>query len=224
MENEIQAKIDKFQKLLDDKRSTADEKARYEKAIAKLKEQMPKAEKKEPIVAKKKEEAPAKKKEEAPAKKKEEAPAKKKEEAPASKKKGVHVISTKRVSVDGKEIEVGSKEFCDYLLSEWKKRREKAKASKDKKKKTKSVMSKVSANIEKGISQAIKAGIKEKHAEIKKNPKQFINKVEKLETATKNYLHSLKDVMGSEYDGKEVTSTIKSIQDTIDELKKKLKK
>ena len=44
--SEIESKIEKLQKLVDDKRSTAEEKAKYKKAIEALKDKLPKKEEK----------------------------------------------------------------------------------------------------------------------------------------------------------------------------------
>lgn len=141
-------------------------------------------------------------------------------------KRGVQMLSTKTVSVDGEEMKMNSQEFCDYLLAEFKERRIKAeeKKAKNKKTKTKSVMTKVTDNIEKGITQAIKESVKTNKAKIEKNPREFFGKVKKLEVATKSFLNSLKSVLGKEFDGKEVTSTVKGIQDLVNELKKKVEK
>lgn len=214
---EIQAKIDKFNKLINDPRSTEDEKSRYKVGVEKLKAMLPSA----------KEEAPAEKvaeKKVAEKKATEKKPAEKvaeKKSAEAPKKKGVQVLSAKRVMVNGEEVGMDSKEFCDYLLGEFRKRREKAEENKTKKKKTTSVMSKVTSNIEKGITTAIKNSIKDNRVAINKDPKVFIGKVQKLETATKNFLDNLKEVLGSEFDAKEVTSTTNAIHSMIEELKKK---
>jgi len=141
-------------------------------------------------------------------------------------KRGVQMLSTKTVLVDGEEMKMNSQEFCDYLLAEFKERRIKAeeKKAKNKKTKTKSVMTKVTDNIEKGITQAIKESVKTNKAKIEKNPREFFGKVKKLEVATKSFLNSLKSVLGKEFDGKEVTSTVKGIQDLVNELKKKVEK
>lgn len=217
MSKEIDIQIEKFQKLIDNPKTTDEERERYTKFVEKLKV------KKGSSGEKKDDKKPAPKKDEKkPTPKKEDKKPAPKKKQPANKKpRGVKVLSTKRVSIDGKEMDMDSKEFCDYLLAQFKVRREKSKST-GKKKKTTSVMSRVNANIEKGVVQAVKAGIKDKKKEIEKNPKPFIKKVEKLETSTKTFLQDLKEVMGSEYDSKEVTSTIKSINDMIDELKKKM--
>jgi hypothetical protein len=140
--------------------------------------------------------------------------------------RGVKMLSSKKAVVDGKEMDVNSQEFCDYLLTEFRKRRQKAEESKANKKqvKTKSVMAKVTDNIEKGISQAIKQSVKTQRTTIEKDPKAFFSKVKKLENATKSFLQELKNVLGKDYEAKEVTSTVKGIQDMVNELKKKLEK
>jgi uncharacterized protein (UPF0335 family) len=217
MSKEIEEKISYLQEMIaDTDNNTEEEIGLYKEKVEVLKAKLPakKEEKKKDAPAKKE---PAKK---APAKKKE---AKKEDTTKSKPKKGVKMISSKKVSVDGKEMDMNSQEFCDYLLSSFKERRAKAEENKGKKKKTTSVMSKVSANIEKGVVQAVKAGIKQKSAEIKKDPKQFIKKVEKLEGSTKSFLDDLKDVMGAEFDSKEVTATVKEISKMVDELKKKMK-
>ena len=145
---------------------------------------------------------------------------------PTAKKlpKGVQMVSKKRVIVNGKEMNTDSKEFCDYLTAEFVKRKEEAKKNKGNRKKTKSVMAQVSTKIEQGVEKAIKTGVSKQMPTIKKNPQVFIGKVQKLETATKNFLTQLKEVLGSEYDAKEVTDTTKAIHKLIEDLKKKYTK
>ena len=135
--------------------------------------------------------------------------------------KGVQMLSKKKVVVDGKEMNVDSKEFCDYLTAEFIKRKEQAKSKKGTRKKTKSVMAIVSDKIEQGVQKAIKTGIAKQKPTLKKNPQVFIGKVQKLETATKNFLQQLKEVLGSDYEAKEVADTTKAIHQMIEELKKK---
>lgn len=205
MSKVIEEKIAKFEKLIKHPDSTKEEIVMYKETVEELKTQLPsKKDEKKTSTPKKAETKPEKKEDKKP-------------------KKGVKMLNSKKVSVDGKEIDMNSKEFCDYLLDSFKERRAKAEANKGKKKKTPSVMSRVSANIEKGIVQAVKAGIKERSSEIKKDPKPFIKKVEKLEGSTKSFLNDLKEVMGKEFDSKEVTATIKEISKMVDELKKKMK-
>ena len=135
--------------------------------------------------------------------------------------KGIQIISKKKVMLNGKEYNTDSKEFCDYLTDEFIKRKEQAKSKKGSRKKTKSVMEQVSMKIEQGVQKAIKTGISKQIPTLKKNPLIFIGKIQKLETATKNFLTQLKEVLGSDYDAKEVTDTTKAIHQMIDELKKK---
>lgn len=138
--------------------------------------------------------------------------------------KGVQMLSKKRVVVDGKEMSTDSKEFCDYLTAEFIKRKEQANKNKGKNKKTKSVMEQVSNKIEQGVQKAIKTGIAKQKPTLKKNPQVFIGKVQKLETATKNFLTQLKEVLGTDYDAKEVTDTTNAIHKLIEDLKKKYAK
>lgn len=137
---------------------------------------------------------------------------------------GVTMVSTKKVVVNGVEMNTDSKEFCDYLTAEFIKRKEQAKANKGTRKKTKSVMAQVSSKIEAGVEKAIKTGIAKQKPTLAKNPQVFIGKVEKLETATNNFLKQLKEVLGTDYDAKEVTETAKAIQKMIADLKKKYTK
>jgi len=138
--------------------------------------------------------------------------------------KGVQMVSKKIVLVNGKEMNTDSQEWCDYLTAEFIKRKEQAKKNKSSRKKTKSVMAQVSTKIEQGVEKAIKTGVSKQMPTIKKNPQVFIGKVQKLETATKNFLTQLKEVLGTEYDAKEVTDTTKAIHKLIEDLKKKYTK
>jgi len=138
--------------------------------------------------------------------------------------KGIQIISKKKVILNGKEYNTDSKEFCDYLTDEFIKRKEQAKSKKGSRKKTKSVMEQVSMKIEQGVQKAIKTGIAKQIPTLKKNPKVFIGKVQKLETATKNFLTQLKEVLGSDYDAKEVTDSVNAIHKLIEDLKKKYDK
>jgi hypothetical protein len=138
--------------------------------------------------------------------------------------KGATLVSKKKVVVNGVEMNTDSKEFCDYLTAQFVQRKEQAKANKGTRKKTKSVMAQVSNKIEAGVEKAIKTGIEKQKPSLAKNPNVFIGKVEKLETATNNFLKQLKEVLGNEYDAKEVTETAKAIQKMIADLKKKYSK
>jgi hypothetical protein len=250
---ETQAKIDKLQKLIDNPNTPETDRKNFQEAIKKFKEKLasetkptatakPVAKKptttarpvaKKPVVkkptptAKPKPTATAKPVAKKPVAKKPTSIAKPKPTAkPVTKKvpKGVQMLSKKRVVVNGKEMSTDSKEFCDYLTAEFVKRKEQAKSNKGTRKKTKSVMAQVSTKIEQGVEKAIKTGISKQIPTIKKNPQVFIGKVQKLETATKNFLTQLKDVLGSDYDAKEVTDTTNAIHKLIEDLKKKYAK
>jgi len=138
--------------------------------------------------------------------------------------KGVVMLSKNKVSVNGVEMDKDSKEFCDYLTAEFVKRKEQAKKNKGTRTKTKSVMAQVSTKIEQGVEKAIKTGVSKQKPALSKNPQVFIGKFEKLETATKNFLTQLKEVLGTDYDAKEVSDTTKAIHKLIEDLKKKYTK
>jgi hypothetical protein len=237
-----QQKIDKLQALINDKNIPENDKKNYRDALKQFKEKLA-SETKE--IEKPKPTATAKPVAKKPVAKKPVAKkpttakpvAKKPTTAkPVAKKpttakpvekklpKGVKMLSKKRVVVDGKEMSTDSKEFCDYLTAEFVKRKEQASKNKATRKKTKSVMAQVSTKIEQGVEKAIKTGIAKQKPTLKKNPQVFIGKVQKLETATKNFLTQLKEVLGNDYDAKEVTDTTKAIHKLIEDLKKKYAK
>ena len=232
--SETQMKIDKLQKLIDSPNTPEVDKNNFQEAIKKFKEKLesetkaiekPKPVTKKPIVSEKKTvEKPVAKKN---ITKKPITIAKPKTTVkPMVKKipKGVQMLSKKRVVINGKQMNTDSQEFCDYLTDEFVKRKEQAKVNKVSRKKTKSVMAQVSTKIEQGVEKAIKTGVSKQKPSLKKNPQVFIGKVEKLETATKNFLTQLKEVLGNDYDAKEVTETAKAIQKMIADLKNKYSK
>ena len=238
---DTQSKIDKLQKLIDNPDVSENDKKNYRDALKQFKEKLasekkttekPKVADKKPVVRKPVVRKPVVKKttETQKPKETEKKPVVKKPvvkkpviKKPVAKKlpKGVQMLSKKKVVVDGKEMNVDSKEFCDYLTAEFIKRKEQAKSKKGTRKKTKSVMAIVSDKIEQGVQKAIKTGIAKQKPTLKKNPQVFIGKVQKLETATKNFLQQLKEVLGSDYEAKEVADTTKAIHQMIEELKKK---
>lgn len=215
---DIQTKIDKLQALIDNPNVSEDDKKNLREGIQKFKDKLGSEKKEEtdkPVVKKTTSVKPKAK------------PKAKPTATPTTEKKmpkGVTMLSKKKVMVNGVEMNTDSKEFCDYLTAEFVKRKEKAKENKGNRKKTKSVMALVSSKIEAGVEKAIKTGISNQKPSLAKNPKVFIGKVEKLETATKNFLTQLKEVLGNDYDAKEVTETAKSIQKMIDDLKNKYAK
>lgn len=145
----------------------------------------------------------------------------KKEEPQAKTSKGVKVTGSSTVTVDGKEMDMNSAEFCNYLLKQFRDRREKSKNAP--KKKTASVMAKITANVEKSVVQAIKSSVASNKKEIEKNPNFFVKKVEKLETSTKSFLQSMKDVLGDDFKEGEIASTMKSIEELTESLIAKYK-
>ena len=144
-----------------------------------------------------------------------------KSEPQAKTSKGVKVTGSSSVTVDGKEMDMNSKEFCDYLLKQFRDRREKSKNAP--KKKTASVMAKITANVEKSVVQAIKSSVASNKKEIEKNPNFFVKKVEKLESSTKSFLQSMKDVLGDDFKQGEIASTMKSIEELTESLIAKYK-
>ena len=231
---DVQSKIDKLQKLINNPNTPEKDKKNFQNALEQFKKKMeaekPKAETKpvsapKPKTEKKPVSAPKPKTEKKPVSSVK--PKVEKKPVTATEKKmpkGVQLVSKKKVVVDGKEMSVDSKEFCDYLTAEFIKRKEKSKEQKATRKKTKSVMALVSDKIEKGVEKAIKTGVSKQRPTLKKNPQVFIGKVQKLETATKNFLQQLKEVLGNEYDAKEVADTTKAIHKLIEDLKKKYAK
>jgi hypothetical protein len=232
---EIQEKINKLQKLMDSPTTPESDKKNFADAIEKFKVKLKEEKEKKEEKSDKKEEKSDKKETSKPKASAKAKPTPKKTEqkkdlsikravkGKTEKKvpKGIQLVSRKKVIIDGKELNTDSKEFCDYLTDEFIKRREEAKKNKGKRKKTKSVMAQVTEKIEKGIEKAIKTGITNQKPSLKNNPKVFIGKVQKLETATKNFLQQLKDVLGNDYEAKEVSDTTKAINDLIEQLKKK---
>jgi hypothetical protein len=238
---DTQSKINTLQKLVDDKNTPETDRKNFQEAIKKFQEKLAsetkaaEAEKpkptstaktvaKKPIATAKPVSKPVSKPVAKPVVKKATVVAKPKKTAkPVAKKipKGVQMLSKKRVVVNGKEMNTDSKEFCDYLTDEFIKRKEQAKSKKGTRKKTKSVMEQVATKIEQGVEKAIKTGITKQKPTLKKNPKVFIGKVQKLETATKNFLTQLKEVLGTDYDAKEVSDSVNAIHKLIEDLKKK---
>ena len=239
VDSETQAKIDKIKKFINNPENQKNDPATVEKfrsilASIKPKASAPATPKVEPkATAPKKPIAPAKPRVTAPVKSKDEtAPVKSKDETekpkvltPAKKEettsKGVKVTGSSTVTIDGKEVDMDSKEFCDYLLKQFRDRREKSKNAP--KKKTASVMAKITANVEKSVLQAIKSSVASNKKEIEKNPNFFVKKVEKLESSTKSFLQSMKDVLGDDFKEGEIASTMKSIEELTESLIAKYK-
>jgi hypothetical protein len=216
---DVEAKINKLEALINNPDVSEKDKENFRDALSQFKAKMTSEKKevvKKPIATKTTAKKPISVK-----------PKKKPITAKVAEKKtpkGVVMLSKNKVPVNGVEMDKDSKEFCDYLTAEFVKRKEQAKKNKGTRTKTKSVMAQVSTKIEQGVEKAIKTGISKQKPALSKNPQVFIGKVEKLETATKNFLTQLKEVLGTDYDAKEVTDTTKAIHKLIEDLKKKYTK
>jgi hypothetical protein len=232
VDSETQAKIDKIEKFINNPENQKNDPATVEKFRSILASIKPKATAPAEPKAEPKANAPATPKAKAGRPKGTSTPkatatstpkatAPKKAEPKAKTSKGVKVTGSSTVTVDGKEMDMNSKEFCDYLLSKFRERREKSKNAP--KKKTASVMAKITANVEKSVVQAIKSSVASNKKEIEKNPNFFVKKVEKLETSTKSFLQSMKDVLGDDFKEGEIASTMKSIEELTESLIAKYK-
>lgn len=222
---ETQKKIDGIEKFINNPENQKNDPATVEKFRSILASIKPKAS--APATPKVEPKATAPKKPIAPAKPRVTATATpkatmtKKAEPQAKTSKGVKVTGSSSVTVDGEEMDMNSKEFCDYLLKQFRDRREKSKNAP--KKKTASVMAKITANVEKSVLQAIKSSVASNKKEIEKNPNFFVKKVEKLESSTKSFLQSMKDVLGDDFKEGEIASTMKSIEELTESLIAKYK-
>lgn len=193
---EIETEIAEYQELIDSKAPsiTAEQKdfAREEIAELKAKLEKLKAEPKKPVAKP----APVKK----PA-----APVKK---APAKK------VAVKKPSAPSKKID--NEPSCDKLLEAWVARRASAKKA-AKKHKTVSVSERIGTDVAHVVGKIIDNIPK---ADIKDSPKAYITKFEKIETATKAFLDSLKSLLGEDFDRKEL---IDPFEKTIGEFIKNVK-
>ncbi len=119
-------------------------------------------------------------------------------------KKKVPVVkkpSVKKVFiVDGKEINENDVNFCEKVLSAWKKRRKLAKTAASTYR-TKSVMRIITEKVADTIEKAVNNVSAE---EIKKNPKAFLSKVDKLEKSAVEFLNNFKEVLGVDFDKSEI--------------------
>jgi hypothetical protein len=216
---DIEKKITQLEALYFNPKTDAKFKPLYKKGIEELKAKLEKAEPKVTATAQKE-------KPKAPAKKNVSKVVAKSTKPKVEEKvtRQVKKISSKKVEIDGKQYDIDSKEFCDYLVEQFKERRSKSKSAPKKASKPKSVMKSVATKIESGVTTAIKKSASRQETTLKKYPAVFIGKVEKLEEATKNFLTQLKSVLGKDYDSKEITETTNAIQKLIDDLKSKYDK
>lgn len=147
---------------------------------------------------------------------------KKVKEKNATQPKEVRIVG-KTVEFKGKEYPSGSKELCDAILESFKERREKAKKQ-AKKAKTKSVFEKAADKVESTIVSAVKETFAENKEKIVKQPDQYFAKIQKVQAAGQEFLESFKDLVGSEFDRKEITDFTKTIKDAVEGLKKEIEK
>ena len=126
---EIQSKINKLQALIDNPNTPENDKKNFQDAIKKFKDKLTSEKKAEPKKEEPKKEEPKPK----ASVKKPIIKSKPKKTVKTDEKKvpkGVQMVSKKKFVIDGKEMDVDSKEFCDYLTDEFIKRKEQAKKNK----------------------------------------------------------------------------------------------
>jgi len=151
---------------------------------------------------------PKGKKEKKPATKKSKKAKKRSKKAKSPKKKKAEVM------FQGKPL---SKADCDELIKQYRKRREDSKKSAQKSK-TKSIFEKVTDKIEGVVEQAIESVSKDS---VKKDPKEMAAKIFKLSDATNNFLKSFKEILGADYDSKEVQDVVKALDALAKNIVKK---
>lgn len=132
-------------------------------------------------------------------------------------------IVGKTVVFKGKEYPANSKELCDVMIAAFNERREKAKKQ-AKKSKTKSVFEKAADKVESTIVSAVKETFQDNKDKIMKQPDQYFAKVKKVQAAGEDFLESFKELVGSEFDRKEINSFTKTITDAVNGLKKEIEK
>lgn len=121
------------------------------------------------------------------------------------------VVSKKAFIVDGKAVSESDVDFCDKIMKAWRKRRALAKEA-GAKYKTKSVMRIVTEKVADAVEKTIKNN---STADIKKNPKAFVKKVERVEASAKAFLNSLEDLLGEDFDKSEITKEFAGLDKDI---------
>jgi hypothetical protein len=116
--------------------------------------------------------------------------------------------------VDGKDL---SEVPCDELRQKWEERKANA-AKSEKKTKTKPIFERVVANVATATKQAIENVSAE---DIKSDPKKYFAKFDRAEKAGEEFIASLKDLFGEDYDKSEVAAGMKTVIDVIKEKKEK---
>ena len=109
------------------------------------------------------------------------------------------------------------------MIAAFNERREKAKKQ-AKKSKTKSVFEKAADKVESTIVSAVKETFQDNKDKIMKQPDQYFAKVKKVQAAGEDFLESFKELVGSEFDRKEINSFTKTITDAVNGLKKEIEK
>lgn len=202
----IEKEIAEYKELIADASVPNDEKEFAKGEIADLEKQLATLEKKAPAKAKKA--APVKKEKKAKA-----APAKKaKKEKKKKKQSPVTTYKYKNKSI--KDLDESE---CAEMKKEVAERRAKAKAS-GKKSKSKPVIEKITGNVATAVKQAIN---NESADDIKKDPKKFIARAEKIEKAAVSFLTEMKSILGDDFDKDAIEDEFADIHKLILDLKKK---
>ena len=212
---EIKEKIAKLEKAIASPATPDAMKTSMKGTVEKLQAQLEQAEKES-----EKEAGKEKEKKLAKEKKKEAKKAVRKKARNEKLKQQAKERNSKKIIFEGKEISKNDADYCDKLLAAWNKRREKAKAS-AKKSKTKPVFEKVAGSVESGVFHAIKSIPAKK---ISENPDKYIKLFKDIEDHTEKFLMGFKQLLGEEYDKKEIDDSLKPINDFISKLKDKFKK
>lgn len=121
--------------------------------------------------------------------------------------------------IGGKEFDMDSREFCDALLAQYKRRHADAKKNKMQAKTT-PVFSQITTKISSGVAKAIKTSVSENKAEIKKNPEKYIEKYEKLAKSAAAFAQEFKSVMGDDYKSTEIDDLKKELNAIIEKIEK----
>ncbi len=135
-------------------------------------------------------------------------------------KKDKPVKSLRTIVHEGKTYTEKDKKFCEILLDQFAKRRLAQKVA-NKKHKTTSVSSKIGRDVALAMSAVIDNVPMEK---IKKNPKEFFNKVKNVEKAGNDFIQALRAILGSDYDREDIKAELAPIKELVDKIKSRLDK
>ncbi len=198
---EIQAELDKAKRQLASAEKMNFPQAAIDKAKSKIADYESKL-----AAADKPESKPEKK---AAAPKKEKKAKAKKEKAPKPAK------VEKTITVKGKVITEKDKDFCDAILSAWNKRVKSARKS-SAKSKSRSVSTKIGADVADAVTKGINHAAKSK--EFKSNPKSMMIKFKRVNASANHFVSALKSLLGKDFN----SSQIKKELDQIDKLVKNI--